>query len=58
MPHSVFFFYLYSPAFGLNTDIYSVNLRIQPDCGKMRTRKTPNTDSFCTVIDAIIVTLL
>ena len=33
-------------AFGLNTDIYSVNLRIQSECGKMRTRKTPNTDTF------------
>ena len=26
-------------AFGLNTDIYSVNLRIQSECGKIRTRK-------------------
>ena len=25
---------------------YSVSLRIQSECGKMRTRKTPNTDAF------------
>ena len=30
---------LYFPAFGLNTVIYSVNFRIQSECGKMRTRK-------------------
>ena len=27
-------------------EIYSVNLRIQSECGKIRTRKTPNTDNF------------
>ena len=26
------------PAFGANTEIYGVNLRIQSECGKMRTR--------------------
>ena len=31
------------PAFGLNTEGYS---RIQTECGKMRTRITPNTDTF------------
>ena len=30
----------YFPAFGLNT------LLIQSECGKMRTRTTPNTDTF------------
>ena len=25
---------------------YSVSLRIQPECGKIRTRKTQNTDTF------------
>ena len=34
------------PTFGLNTEIYFVNLRIQTECGKIRTRKTPNTDTF------------
>ena len=29
----------YFPAFGLNTDRYSVSLCIQSECGKMRTRK-------------------
>ena len=29
----------YSPAFGLNTQRYFVSLRIQFECGKMRTRK-------------------
>ena len=33
------------PAFWLNTKI-SVNLRIQSECGKMRTKKTPYTDTF------------
>ena len=34
------------PAFGLNTERYGVSLRIQPECRKMRTRITPNTDTF------------
>ena len=34
------------PAFGLNTEIYSVNLRIQSKCGKKRIKKTPHTDLF------------
>ena len=33
-------------AFGLNTERYSVSLRIQSECGKMRARITPNTDTF------------
>ena len=37
------------PAFGLNMDRYSVSLRIQSECGKIRTRITPNTDTFYTV---------
>ena len=38
----------YFPAFGLNTERYSVrvSLCIQSECGKLQTRKTPNTDSF------------
>ena len=36
----------YFPAFGLNTDIYFVNLRTQYESGKVRTRKTPSTDTF------------
>ena len=36
----------YFPVFGLNAERYGVSLRIQSKCGKMRTRKTPNTDTF------------
>ena len=35
------------PTFGLNTERYSVSLFIQSNCGKMRSRITSNTDSFC-----------
>ena len=34
------------PAFELNTERYGVSPRIQSECGKMRTRITPNTDTF------------
>ena len=37
------------PTLGLNTERYRVSLRIQFECGKMRTRKTPNTDNFYAV---------
>ena len=37
---------LHFPAFGLNTERYEVSLCIQSECGKMRTRITPNTDNF------------
>ena len=40
----------YFPAFGLNTEIYFVNLRIHSERGKMRTRKIANTDTFYAVI--------
>ena len=36
----------YFPAFRLNTERYSASLRIQSECGKMRTRITPNTETF------------
>ena len=35
------------PTFGLNREIYS---RIQSECGKMQTGKTPNTDTFYAVL--------
>ena len=41
---------LYFPVFGLNTEIYGENFRIQSECGKIRTRKTPNGDTFHAVI--------
>ena len=34
------------PAFGLNRERYGVSLCVQSECGKIRTRKTPNTDTF------------
>ena len=36
-------------AFGPNTERYSVSLRIQSGCGKMRTRITPKTDTIYAV---------
>ena len=36
----------YFPAFGLNTETCGVSLHIQSKCGIIRTRKTPNTDTF------------
>ena len=33
-------------AFVLNTEIYRVHLRIYSESGEMRTRKTPNIDTF------------
>ena len=37
---------LYFPAFGLNTERYFVSLRIQSECGKIRTRKTSVSGHF------------
>ena len=34
------------PTFGLNTEKCPVSLRIQSECGKIRTRKTTNRDTF------------
>ena len=45
----------YFPAFGLNTKIYRVSLRIQSESGKIWTRKNPNTDTFHAVIITIII---
>ena len=45
---------LYFPAFGLNTERYGVSLRNQSKCGKIRTRITPNTDTFHTLAIWII----
>ena len=39
----------YFPAFGLNAERYGLSLRIQSECGKMWTRKIPNTDTFYAV---------
>ena len=42
----------YLPAFGLNTERYSVSLRIQSECGKMWTRITRNTDTLYALSDS------
>ena len=39
----------YFPVFRLNTEIYGVNLFIQSEYRKIRTRKTPYLDTFCAV---------
>ena len=36
----------YFPAIGLNTERYEVSLCIQPECGKILTRITPNMGHF------------
>ena len=42
-------FFPHFPAFGLNTERYSIYLRIHSKCGKMRSRITPNMDTFYAV---------
>ena len=39
------------PAFRLNTERCSVSLRVRPECRKIRTRITPNKDTFYAVED-------
>ena len=36
----------YFPTFGLNTERYGVSLCILSECGKIRTRITPNMNTF------------
>ena len=43
----------YFPVFGLITERYGVYLRIDSECGEIRTRKTPNTNTF----HALVATL-
>ena len=42
-------------AFGLNTERYSLSLRIQSECEKMRTRITPNTSTFYAVLHISLI---
>ena len=48
------FFGPYFRAFGLNTEIYSVNLHIYSKCWKMWARKTPNPDVFHVVDTSLL----
>ena len=41
--------------FSRNRIEYSVSLRIESECGKIRTRKTPNTDTIYTVVVIILL---
>ena len=45
----------YFPAYGLIIEIYRVYLHIQPECGKIQTRKTPNIDTFRAMQVTIII---
>ena len=47
----------YFPTFGLNTERYSVSLRIQSEYGKIRTKVTPNWDTFYAIIVALFLHL-
>ena len=40
----------YFLAFALDKERYGVSLRIQSECGKIRTRLTPNSDTLYTMI--------
>ena len=46
------------PAFGLNTETYFVNLRIQSECGKMRTRKTSDTETYTMTHSRLFASIL
>ena len=48
----------YFPAFGLNTEIYKVNLRTQLECEKTRTRKTRNMDTFYAVFSMKLILIM
>ena len=45
---------LYFPEFGLNMEIYWVNLRILSKCEKSRTRKNSNTIAFRVVKETLL----
>ena len=48
----------YFPAFGLNTERYGVSFSIQSECGKIRTSKTPHTDTFHAVFCKGVLTTM
>ena len=48
----------YFPAFGLNTERYSISpysVQMRGNAGKMRTRLTPNTDTFYAAIIGVLM---
>ena len=58
-PNTEFFSGPYFPAFGLNTDRYGVSLcngvslRIQSNCGKIRTRKNSLSEHFSRSVSVV-----
>ena len=44
------FFWLVFSRIGVNTERYGVSLRIQSKCGEIKTRVTPNTNTFTLVL--------
>ena len=46
---------LYLHIFGLDTERYGVSLRIHSESGKIRTRKTPNTETFHAVYIKVLL---
>ena len=46
------------PTFGLNTERYGVYLRVQSECGKIRTRIAPNTNTFYAVFVLYILSAI
>ena len=47
----------YFPAFGLKTERHFLSIHIQSECGKIRTRKTLNTDTFYTIYLVFLILL-
>ena len=48
-------FLLHFPAFGLNSEISPYSARMRKNAGKMRTRVTPNRNTFYTVLAVLYV---
>ena len=46
----------FSGPYSYKRSVFLVSLRIQSECGKIPTRKTPNTDTFYAVFDAVLCT--
>ena len=53
-PYSEFFWFVSSHIW-TGTERYGVSLRIHSECGKIRTRKTPNTDTFHAVYVKVLL---
>ena len=47
----------YFPSFGLNMARYFVSFRIPSECGKIRTRRSPNTDTFYAVLHFLLFSI-